>query len=316
MTTSDVNSVCDHIHSLVQMSGLHFIINQTPWSSYITIRRKFVNPGGYSEVKSKCTEPVVMDQLKETIKDLENKLSKVESECVELEEEYNDEKEKHKKTVDYLNSKIDTLEKERNVKDEIIQNINSHFNTKVSDLNSKVEELEAFKKETYKTEKKVLKKQRQKCLKVADKSNIEPEDKDINENILSEAIPRRDLKSNILTDLSDKTKPLSLPVLHHTLSKRCSPARGVPTTPSRRCSPERRPLTTPSPHTPPCLTKFSSASSPQTLACYFNKTTSSDLVQDSTETDKPFITTEYIKSIGKLSLVPRQKNSTTTQLEL
>ena len=41
----DANLACSRIHDVIQSSGLHDIINQTPWSSYITIRRKFVNTG-------------------------------------------------------------------------------------------------------------------------------------------------------------------------------------------------------------------------------------------------------------------------------
>ena len=33
----------NRIHDAVQRSGLHFVINQTPFSSYITIRRKFTS---------------------------------------------------------------------------------------------------------------------------------------------------------------------------------------------------------------------------------------------------------------------------------
>ena len=50
----------------------------------------------------------------------------------------------------------------------------------------------------------------------------------------------------------------------------------------------------------------SSESTSQALQCYF-VAASSELVQGSTETDEPFITADSIKSISKLSLVPRQK---------
>ena len=70
------------------------------------------------------------------------------------------------------------------VKDEIIQNINAKFNLKVSDLNKNVEALEAYKN---KTEKKALKKLRQKARKEAEENTIEHAsidvgDKDENEN--------------------------------------------------------------------------------------------------------------------------------------
>ena len=99
MCISDVNTVCDKIHNLVQMSGLHFVINQTPWSSYITIRRKFVNPGAY-DVKVKSPETVVTNQLRERNKELEHKLAEVELALAEIEEEFTTEKEKYDTKTD------------------------------------------------------------------------------------------------------------------------------------------------------------------------------------------------------------------------
>ena len=292
MTMSDVNSVCERIHSLVQMSGLHFNINQTPWSSYITIRRKFVSPGSY-DVKTMCTESVVMEQLKEKIKQLEHKLAGAEFQLEELEEKFANEQEKHEKTINLLNSKIDTLEKDKKLKEEIIQNTNTHFNTKVSDLDSKVEEFEAPKKEGFKSEKKALKKQKQKLLKEAVKNSMEPENKDVNQN-------------NIVndTDLSGNKESPSLPEPNHSPYKQCSPTRRVPATPLRRCTP----ATPPSPHTPTSLPPSSSRSSSQTLSCYF-EAAAPELVQNLAGTEETFITTDYIKSISKLSLAPRQRKN-------
>ena len=292
---SDVNAVCDRIHSIVQMSGLHFIINQTPWSSYITIRRKFVSPGAYN-AKTTATETAMIDQLKEENKHLEHKVTELEFQFVEHEKKLKNEKHNYKKNVELLNTKIATLEKESKTKDAIIQNINAHFNKKVSDLDTKVVKLET----SLKIEKKAVKKQRQKILSQADKSNIDVESgyKDLNENLLLES------------DLSANTEP-SLPELPHPPPKQCSPARGVPATPSpRRCSPGRRPhANAPSPHTPPGVPPPPSErqSGPsQDLSCYFVNA-DTDLAQASTETDKPFITTDYIKNISKLSLVPRKR---------
>ena len=144
---SDVNTICDRIHSLVQMSGLHFNITQTPWSSYITFRRKFVSPD--YKVNTKSTENVVVDQLKEIKKtEVKNhKMAEVGIELVELDEEtFANEIEEYQKTITLLNSQIYTLKKDKDLKDEIIQNINAHFNTKVSELYTQVEELVALKK--------------------------------------------------------------------------------------------------------------------------------------------------------------------------
>jgi hypothetical protein len=38
---SVVKEICHRINNTVLNSGLHFIINQTPFSNYITIRKKF-----------------------------------------------------------------------------------------------------------------------------------------------------------------------------------------------------------------------------------------------------------------------------------
>ena len=94
----------------------------------------------------KCTDNVVMDQLKDINKRPEHKMAGVGIELVELEETFANEKEKHQQTIKLLNSQIDTLKKEKDLKDEIIQNINAHFNTKVSDLNTQVVELKVLKK--------------------------------------------------------------------------------------------------------------------------------------------------------------------------
>ena len=52
-----MNSVCNQIHDVIQSSGLHFAINQTPWSSFITIRRKFIDPNHVPSVNSaNCSE--------------------------------------------------------------------------------------------------------------------------------------------------------------------------------------------------------------------------------------------------------------------
>ena len=309
ISNSDVNKVCDEIHSLVQMSGLHFVINQTPWSSYITIRRKLVSPGACN-VKVKSPETVVINELKERKEQLEHKLAHVEFTLAEIEEAFNKEKEKYKKSVDNLQSKIDALEKEKESKDAIIQNINAHFNSKVFELNSKVEKLETFKKDTRKTENKALKKHKQKLLKDANKNkNDDAGVKDENKNVPSNGVPRSEIKSGTSNDLSAFSEPSS-PLCH------LSPPKMIPvpsTPPPRGCSPARGPPATPlSPNTPPGLPPLLQGNPSPNLSCYFTNTANSALLQASTKPDEPLITTEYIKNISKFSLVPRQKETKTS----
>ena len=44
--TMAVLKICNQIHNTVEKSGLHYNINQTPFSSYITIKKKLLNPEG------------------------------------------------------------------------------------------------------------------------------------------------------------------------------------------------------------------------------------------------------------------------------
>ena len=49
---SHVNTILTTIHNLVSVSGLHFVINTTPFSSYITIRKKLVNAENVPPIES------------------------------------------------------------------------------------------------------------------------------------------------------------------------------------------------------------------------------------------------------------------------
>ena len=82
----------------------------------------------------------------------------------------------------------------------------------------------------------------------------------------------------------------------------------VNSSPARQCSPvsKRPPGTPPSPHTPPGLPPQAAA----TLSGYFVGSTQNAFqseFQDSVEKIKePVITTDYIKNISRINLVPRQ----------
>ena len=184
---NDVNSVCNSIHDLVLSSGLHCVINQTPWSSYITLRRKFVNP-----LKSFAIKPSSIEEGEELValrgytKQLEQEVSTLKNALVDSEEEQKIEENKLKETLANLHSKLENLEitiasveldkknqeieilalkKEKKVKEDIINNINTGFNDNVNKLKVKIVELEASKKEAINKEKKAHKKLRQKLQK-------------------------------------------------------------------------------------------------------------------------------------------------------
>ena len=124
---------------------------------------------------------------------------------------------------------------------------------------------------------------------------MEPENKDVNENILNE------------TDLSGNIESPSSPELYHFPSKWCSPARIGPAAPPRQCTPGRiRFATPPSPHTPSSLPP-SSVNASQALLCYF-VAAAPELDQGSTETYEPFITVDYIKSIKQTEFGSEAEN--------
>ena len=190
--STSANVVCSRIHDFIQASGLHYIINQTPWSSYITIRKKFVHSDGLvsDHVEHDDTQTILAEN-----KQLKEKLVKIDLDVVTTEEETKVANHQHQKIVDSLHLKIETqeynikaLEKDKKVKDGIIKNLNDGFNEKINNLNAKIEHLEDVNREVMKKEKKALKKQRQKSQKQkADNTNVGHADesfKDGNENIL------------------------------------------------------------------------------------------------------------------------------------
>ena len=181
--SNDVNLVCNNIHELIHSSGLHYIINQTPWSSYITIRRKFREPLGAFLVKSDVGMPDELLALHQDKKLLSNKVKNLEKDLVDTEEELKATEHRSKERVENLHGKIndlelscaavqENLEKSETVirelendivmKDDIINSLNTGFNKQTVNLKVKIEELESFKKEALKKEKKVKKKLRQK----------------------------------------------------------------------------------------------------------------------------------------------------------
>ena len=74
-----VKQVCQEIHNLVEESGLHFCINQTPFSSYITLRKKFIKPeaGVYSDSENTdvFNPHLVSEQLQAQINSLSDLLA-------------------------------------------------------------------------------------------------------------------------------------------------------------------------------------------------------------------------------------------------
>ena len=286
---SEVNSVLNCIHNVIQKSGLHFIINQTPWSSYITIRKKFTSPGSYGD-NLKDMESVVVDELtamdeskkqieennEETVTNLISRIHMLENALKETQAD-----------IKNKNTEILELEKEKKMKDEVIKNLNVGLINKAAESNINVNKPENLKNETLKSERKALKKLRQKSEKEAVKNIIESDADAEAVKISSDKLPDTE---TVLAETKSSSLLLSSPV------RQCSPVRRSPSTPL-------------SPHTPPGLPPPATTS----LSCYFVNSATNILKTESQNSielkEEPKISTDYIKNISKINLVPwRGKN--------
>ena len=111
--------ICNHIHDVIQSSGLYFVINQTPFSSYITIRKKII--GQISVNLSEVDKLEVEVDIAE-LKELQNKYSDLLCAHNELSKQYEsikvafeNEIEDHKATltdIKEVSTKVSTKDKE------------------------------------------------------------------------------------------------------------------------------------------------------------------------------------------------------------
>ena len=92
------------------------------------------------------------------IKSLEKKLENLELELASMGEDNKESANKLDLKIKALEAECVAHEQEKQVKDEIIKNLNAGFRDKVNDLNAKIDSLEADKKVLIKKEKKTLKK--------------------------------------------------------------------------------------------------------------------------------------------------------------
>ena len=305
MAIPNVNSVCTRIHEIIQASGLHFVINQTPWSSYITIRRKFVNQGGQYLPDELRTFSDEKERLEKKLAYLETELEAKKKEKDEYQESF---KKLHSK-LETLESEVVALEKEKKVKDDVIKNINAGFNEKVIDLNEKIKHLEAVNRDVLKKEKKALKKLRQKNEKEAAyniNKSIDPPGKkvikDSNENIFVEGNEVSSPITGYSSVQNDSFPEISQPdtcSLPHPTSASAgfsSPVRRttIPSTPTTSFTPGHS-----------TGSSLHSEQSVITLSTYFGNSATD--VTDDLSYPAPVDLKKYVENISKISLVPQSK---------
>ena len=189
--SNHVNTACNNIHDVIQSSGLHFLINQTPWSSFITIRKKFIDPNQAAMIQpfmeaSSDYSSETFAKIMAKCKQLEQRNIYLEEALVNVEDESKVKALRNEEVLDNLHGTIDHME--RKVKDletqltkketeatyvkkviatkeEIIQKINKSFNQKVRELDELKREKVKEEKEAIKKEKKAKKKLSQKLRK-------------------------------------------------------------------------------------------------------------------------------------------------------
>ena len=78
---SSVNKILD----VVQNSGLHFVINRTPFSAYITIRQKFISNHGSQMLESYSEDVIKLkienETLQKQVTEVSVKLEESEAKC-------------------------------------------------------------------------------------------------------------------------------------------------------------------------------------------------------------------------------------------
>ena len=114
MATSYVNRTFHQIHSLVQTSVLHFMLNSTPFSSYITIRRKLVNDIQIplTDAPTSLIEPQQDDLvgMRDMLATLKSRNDSLEEALVNAEDDAKDVETKTNEVIANLHSKLDNLE--------------------------------------------------------------------------------------------------------------------------------------------------------------------------------------------------------------
>ena len=140
--TTIATSKCNQIHNLIQNSGLHFVINQTPFSSYITIRKKIIpqhsdrpNCDGETLVDKAATNAEIEECTKKynDLLALHKRLSKNNE---DVKEAFENEVEEHKGTIEdnkKLSDQVSRLDKEISFTNHENEQLNSKLLDKVEE---------------------------------------------------------------------------------------------------------------------------------------------------------------------------------------
>ena len=133
------NLVCNQIQSVIQNSGLHFSIIQTPFSSYITIRRKFINPESpMHNIFENTTgvEKSESNQLRQELDRISHKKTELEEVCIEKDLEIKALSSENNMKLENLHVFADKLSAENDDLKATINHLNNELSKQTTDLNN------------------------------------------------------------------------------------------------------------------------------------------------------------------------------------
>ena len=142
------DQACDQILTNLRKSGLNFVIQETPFSAYITIRKKFCN--GFTISADTEDEQKVQNDKK--VQKLENENDNLRNELQKIHQNFKNMREEK----DILENRLDSAEKEilhhtdktkltnAKLNDEIhnLKEINMKYHDKIANLNSEISKQE------------------------------------------------------------------------------------------------------------------------------------------------------------------------------
>ena len=259
---------CTTILSSLRKSGLHFVVQETPFSAYITIRKKFhkgfVSP---SQNEEESDEKII--KLENEIKCLKNELE----ESIRVSETVKYEKEVFQKRLEIAEKGIlkhieDAKINEYKLNEEIsnLKHLKQNLDEKILELNEDISKKDKNAKTLEKANTKLRTKNEnlaeQNVITKADMNNNTMESFKLIEEIETLKAKISEMKGDILRASSPPSCSLSSTpddTLPHD-----TPSRALPGSPPRSPSAQRTlPGTPPSPHTPPGLPPSDTSSSKQ-----------------------------------------------------
>ena len=242
---------CNEVLKVLRESNLHFIVNESPYSVQICVRKKFLNHS--QEYKASVPSST---SLSATIVALEKK-----------NEDLSHEKKNLVCTLEEVNERINNLNAANKILHKRIESVESEYRKEKNENNKKFMDAIALNKAKIKSLEKTVKDGKKKL------DNAHDAIAKLKTGISSENKPAKKKLGVGGESLANAKKDENENNIHNSLIPEPDSGSKTEMSPVRSCSPSRSPPGTPSsPHTPPGPppSSFSSQLQPSaTLSCYF-----------------------------------------------